>query len=61
MKLDHMITQRNLENNDKQSDEKYQKNMIYDKESAEGYHIGENKEESLNTDIEVSKLRKLIS
>ena len=35
--------------------------MIYDKEYNEIDHIGENEEEILNTDIEVLKLRKLIS
>ena len=35
--------------------------MIYDKEYNEIDHIGEIEEEILNTDIEVLKLRKLIS
>ena len=33
--------------------------MIDDKDSDERYQIGENKEETLNTDIEVLKLQKL--
>ena len=48
--------QRNIENNDKQFYERYQINMIDHKESDERYQIGENKEEILNTDIEVLKL-----
>ena len=35
--------------------------MIYDKESYERGQIGETKEETLNTDIEVLKLHKLNS
>ena len=35
--------------------------MIDDKESDEKYEIGKNKEESLNTDIEFSKLQKISS
>ena len=35
--------------------------MIYDKESYERDHIGEDKEETFNTDIEVLKLQKLSS
>ena len=56
-----MILHRNIENNDRQYDERYQINMIDDKESDERYQIGEKKEETLNTDIEVLKLRKLSS
>ena len=48
--------QRNIENNDKQFYERYQINMIDHKESDERYQIGENKEEILNTNIEVLKL-----
>ena len=59
--LEILRPQKNIENNDKQSDEKYQINMIDDKESNEKYHIGENKEEIFNTDIEVLKLGKLSS
>ena len=40
-----------MENNDKKSDEIYQINMIYDKESDEIHQIGENKEETLHTEI----------
>ena len=38
-----------------------QVNMIDDKESDERYQIGGNEEEKLNTDIEVLKLRELVS
>ena len=61
IQLEHLRPQRNIENNDKQSDEIYQINVIDDKESDEKYQIDENKDEILNTDIEVLKLRKLSS
>ena len=61
MQLENLRPQRNKENNDKKSDERYQINMINDKESDEIDQIGENKEETLNTDIEVLKIRKLSS
>ena len=43
MHLEHLIPQRNIENNDKQLDEIYQINIIDDKESDERDHIDENK------------------
>ena len=55
------IPQRNIDNNDRQSDERYQINIIDEKQYEERDKIGENREETLNTDIEVLKLRKLIS
>ena len=61
IQLESLRPQINLENNDKQSDERYQINIIDDKESVDRDQIGENKEEELNTDIEVFKLRKLSS
>ena len=61
MQLENLRPQRNIDNNDKQSDKRYYINMIDDKESDEIYQIGENKEETLNIDIEVLKLRKFIS
>ena len=60
MQLEKLRPQRNIENNDKKYDEIYQINIIDDKEYDEGYQIGENKEETLNADIEVLKLRKLV-
>ena len=59
MQLENLIPQRNIENNEKKYDERYQVNMIDDKESYERYQIDENKEEKLNIDIEVLKLQKL--
>ena len=56
MQLENLRPQINKANNDKQSDERYQINMIYGKESDERDQIGKNKEETLNTDIEVLKL-----
>ena len=61
MQLENLRPQRNIENNDKQSDERYQINIIDDKSYDAIDQIGENKEETLNTDIEVLKMRKLIS
>ena len=49
--LENFRPQRNIENTDKQSDERYQINMIDDNESNERDQIGEKKEEKLNTDI----------
>ena len=43
VQLENFIPHRNIENNDKQSDEIYQINMINYKEYDEGYQIGDNK------------------
>ena len=51
----------NIENNDKQSDERNQVNMNDDMESDEINKIGENREETLNRYIEVLKIRRLSS
>ena len=51
MQLEHLIPQRNIDNNDKQSDERYQINIIDDKKSDERDIIGEKKKETLNIDI----------
>ena len=61
MQLEHLIPQRNIDNNDKQSDERYQINMIDVKEYNKSDQISKNKEGTLNTDIEVLILRKLSS
>ena len=61
MQLENLRLQRNIDNNYKQSDERYQINIIDDKESDERDQIGENKEEILNTDIEILELQKLSS
>ena len=41
--LENLKSQRNINNIDKHSDERYQINIIYDKEYDERYHIGENR------------------
>ena len=56
MQLENLIPQINIENNDKKTDEIYEIKMIDDTESDERYDIGANKEETLNTYIEVLKL-----
>ena len=61
IQLENLRPQRNIKNNKKQSDERYQINMIYDKESDEGDHIFENKEETLNPYTELLKLQILSS
>ena len=59
MQLENLIPQINIDKNDKKSDERYQINMIDDKEYNKSDQISENKEGKLNTDIEVLILRKL--
>ena len=56
MQLENLRPQINVENNDKQSDEMYQINMIDDKESDERDQISKNYEEKVTEDIEVLKL-----
>ena len=46
VQLENFIPHRNIENNDKQSDEIYQINMIDDKESNERDHIGEKRKKN---------------
>ena len=53
MKLEILRHQRNIENNDKQSDGKYQINMTDDKEYDERNQISKNDEEKMTEDIEV--------
>ena len=60
-RLENLRPQRYIDNNDKQYDEKYHINMIDDKESNERDHICDKNEETLNTYIEVLKLRNLSS
>ena len=57
MKLEKLRPQRNIDNNDKQSDELYHINMIDYREADERDHIGDNKEETFNMDIEVLNLK----
>ena len=59
MQLENLRLQRNIENNEKKYDERYQINIIDEKESNEIDQIGENKEETLNKDTEVLKLGRL--
>ena len=61
MQLEIFRPQRNIDNNDRKYNERYQINMIDDKGSDERDQIGENKEETLNTNTEVLKLGKLSS
>ena len=51
MQLENLRYQKNIENTVKEPVERNQINMIDDKESDERYKIGENKEDTLNTDI----------
>ena len=44
MQLENLIPRRNIDNNDKKYDERYQINMIDGKDSDERDNIGENKE-----------------
>ena len=44
MQLENLILQKNIENNDKKTDERYQIIMINNSESDERDKIGENKE-----------------
>ena len=59
MKLENLRPQIKIGNNDKQSDEIYQINIIYDKEYDERDQISKNDEEKMTEDIEVLKLVKL--
>ena len=61
MQLENLIPQINIDKNDKKSDERYQINMIDDKEYNKSDQISENKEGTLNTDIEVLIMQKLSS
>ena len=51
--------QRNIDNNDKKTDERYQKKMIDDKESDEIYQISKNYKERIMEDIEIMTLQNL--
>ena len=53
MQLEHLRPQRNIDNIVKKSDEIYKINMTDDMESDEGDEIGENKDETINTEIKV--------
>ena len=53
--------QRNIENNDKKTDKRYQKILIDNIESDERYQISKNNEETNIEDIEIMKLQNLSS
>ena len=59
MQRENLIPQINIENIYKKSDERYQKNLIYDKESDERNQISKNDEEKIIEDIEILKLQNL--
>ena len=61
MQQDHLIPQRNIENNDKQTDERYHNILIDEKESDKKYQISKNDEEKIIEDIEIMKLQNLRS
>ena len=61
MKKKSLIPQRNIDNNDKQTVERYQKIMIDDKKSDERDQISEFDEEKMIEDIEILKLHNLSS
>ena len=61
MQQDNLIPQRNMQNNDKKTDERLQKNLIDDKESDERYQISKNDQEKIIEDIEIMKLQNLSS
>ena len=61
MQQEHLRPHRNIQNNDKQTDERYQKYFIDDKESDERYQISKNDKEKIIEDIEILKLQNLSS
>ena len=61
MQLKLLISQRNIENIDKQYDERYQINMIDENVSDERNQIDENDEDRSIDDIEVLKVGTLCS
>ena len=61
MQQENLRPQRNIEINDKRTDEIYQKNIIDDKESDERDQISKNDEEKIIEYIEIMKLQNLIS
>ena len=57
MQLENLKTDRNIENNDKQTDGRYQKISIVDKESDEIDQISKNRRRKLIEDKEILKLQ----
>ena len=60
MKLGKLISQKNIDNIEKESCERNQMDISDGKDSNERYHISKNYEEILTDDIEVFKMGKLI-
>ena len=61
MKLENLRPQINIENNDKQYNERYQINMNDDREPDERYQISEKYEANMIEGKEVLKMQKLTS
>ena len=61
MQRENLRPQRNINNNDKKTVERYQKNLIDDKEYDERYQISKNDEDRTIEDIEIMKLQNLSS
>ena len=61
MQKENMRPQRNIDTNDKLTDERYQKNKIEDKESDEKNQISKIDEETKIEDKEITKLQTLIN
>ena len=59
MQQENIIPQRNIQINDKRTDERYQKNKIDDKESDERDQISKIDEEKIIEDKEIMKLQNL--
>ena len=59
MQQENLIAQRNIDINEKRTDERYQKNMIDNKESDERNQISKIDEENIIEDIEIMKLQNL--
>ena len=59
MQKENLIPQINIENNDRKTDEIYQKNLIDDKESDEKSEISRIDEEKIIEDKEIMKLQNL--
>ena len=59
MQLENLRPEKNTENNDNQSDERYKKHIIDDKGYDERYQRSKNDEEKMTEDIKVLELKKL--
>ena len=61
MQQENLRSQRTIENNDNQTDERYQKKLFYDKESDKRDQKSKNDEEKIIEDIEIMKQNHLSS